>query len=114
MTSSARWRPRPPGPVLATIDSCRISWGRVTAVEPGELVVDRAPIVLRDGALSLGPSRVERVTCMLDGSGFVASATVGDVVSIHWSWACEVLEPAQASSLERYTAHHLMLASHTL
>jgi len=51
---------------------------------------------------------------MLDGSGFVASAAVGDVVSIHWSWACEVLEPAQAASLARYTAHHLRLASETL
>ena len=100
--------------VLATIDSCRVSWGRVTAVEPGELVVERAPIELADGRLVLGAPRAERVTRMLEGSGFVASATVGDVVSIHWSWACEVLEARHTAALERYTALHLRLANQTL
>lgn len=100
--------------VLATIDSCRISWGRVTAVEAGELVVERAPIELREGGLALAAPRLERVARILEGSGFVASAAVGDVVSIHWSWACEVLEARQAAALERYTAQHLRLANETL
>ena len=100
--------------VLATIDSCRISWGKVTAIEPGELVVERAPIELREGRLVFGAPRSERVTRMLEGSGFVAAAAVGDVVSIHWSWACEVLEPRQVAALERYTAQHLGLANQTL
>lgn len=100
--------------VLATIDSCRISWGRVTAVEPGELVVERAPIELREGKLVLGTPRSERVTRMLEGNGFVGSASVGDVVSIHWSWACEVLNSRQAAALERYTVQHLRLANQTL
>ena len=100
--------------VLATIDSCRISWGKVTAVDPGELVVERAPVELRDGKLVLGASRPERVTRMLEGNGFVASASVGDVVSIHWSWACEVLDERQQRALERYTAQHLRLANQTL
>jgi hypothetical protein len=100
--------------VLATIDSCRISWGRVTAVEPGELIVQRAPIELREGRLALGTPRPERVTRMLEGNSFVASAAVGEVVSIHWNWACEVLDERQRRSLERYTAHHLRLANETL
>lgn len=100
--------------VLATIDSCRISWGRVTAVEPGELVVERAPIELSEGMLVLGTPRSERVTRMLGGNGFVSSASVGDVVSIHWSWACEVLDSRQAAALERYTVQHLRLANQTL
>lgn len=100
--------------VLATIDSCRISWASVTAVEAGELVVERAPIVFADGVLGLGAPRTERVTRMLEGTGFVDSAAVGDVVSLHWSWACEVLTPAQQRSLERYTRLHLALANQTL
>jgi len=99
---------------LATIDSCRISWGTVTAVEAGELVVERAPIVLSAGKLALGPARSERVTRMLEGDGFVTDAAVGDVISIHWSWACEVLTAAQQRSLERYTRLHLGLANRTL
>lgn len=100
--------------VLATIDSCRISWGRVTAVTPGELIVERSPIELREGRLVLGPPRSERVTRILEGSGFVGSAQIGDVVSIHWSWACEVLANRQVAALERYTTHHLRLANLTL
>jgi len=100
--------------VLATIDSCRISWGRVMVVEPGELVVERAPIELHEGHLVLGAPRLERVTRMLDGGGFVASAMVGDVVSIHWSWACEVLDERQHRAVKRYTEHHLRLANQTL
>jgi hypothetical protein len=100
--------------VLATIDSCRISWGRVTAIEPGALVVERAPIELRGGRLALGAPRLERVSRMLEGRGFVAAAAIGDVVSVHWSWACEVLDAGQAAALERYTTHHLRLANETL
>ncbi len=99
---------------LATIDSCRISWGTVTAVEPGELVVDRAPIVFEAGKLALGTPRAERVTRMLEGDGFVTEAAVGDVISMHWSWACEVLTAAQQRALERYTRLHLGLANATI
>ena len=100
--------------VLATLDSCRVSWGTVTAVERGELVVERAPIVFRDGILALGERRTERVTRMLEGTGFVDGAAVGDVVSMHWSWACEVLNAAQHAALVRYTTLHLGLANQTL
>ena len=100
--------------VLAMMDSCRISWGTVTAVDGGELVVQRPPVVLRDGALELDPPRSERVTRMLEGRGFVADAKIGDIVSLHWSWACEVLTPAQQQTLERYTRLHLRLASQTI
>ena len=100
--------------VLATLDSCRISWGTVAAVEPLELVVDRAPIVFREGKLALGEPQRERVTRMLEGRGFVEDVAPGDVISIHWSWACEVLTGPQQRSLERYTRLHLGLANQTI
>jgi hypothetical protein len=100
--------------VLAMVDSCRISWGTVTGIDGGELIVQRAPVVLRDGRLELDPPRSERVTRLLEGRGFVAGAKIGDVVSLHWSWACEVLTAVQQRTLERYTRFHLALASQTL
>ncbi|GAC1460574.1 MAG: DUF6390 family protein [Candidatus Limnocylindrales bacterium] len=100
--------------VLAMVDSCRISWGTVAAMDSGELIVQRPPVVLRDGRLELDPPRSERVTRMLEGQGFVADAKVGDIVSLHWSWACEVITAAQQRTLERYTRFHLALASQTL
>lgn len=110
------WRRAEPGrgDVLATIDACRVSWGTVTAVEAGELVVDRRPLVLGEGGLALGEARSERVTRLIEGRGFATSAAVGDVVSIHWGWVCEVLAPRQARALERWTAHHITVANRTL
>lgn len=100
--------------VLAMLDSCRISWGTVVAVEGAELVVRRRALGLRGGRLVLGEPQPERVTRLVEGSGFVTTVVPGDVVSLHWGWVCERLTPAQATALERYTLSHLTLANQTL
>jgi hypothetical protein len=102
------------GEVLAMLDSCRVSWGAVRSVEAGELVVDRRPLVLRGGRLVLDAPRSERVTRLVEGKGFATAARPGDVVSLHWGWVCEVLEPKQAAALERTTLHHVRLANQTI
>lgn len=99
---------------LATMDQCRISWGRVRAVDGAELIVDRQPLVLVAGKLVLGPAETVRVTRQVDGRGFADAAQPGDWVSLHWGWVCEVLTPHQQATLARYTAHHLALANQTL
>lgn len=99
---------------METLDGCRVSWGRVAAVEGGELVVDRPPLLLRDGRLALGPTRRERVLRQVDGHGFADGARPGDWVSLHWGWVCEVLPDAARRSLERWTRHHLAIANQTI
>ena len=96
------------------MDHCRVSWGTVVDVAGGELVVDRVPLLLERGKLVLGRPVQERVMRQIDGRGFVDGARVGDVVSIHWGWACEVLTPEQHQPLERYTRHHLAIANATI
>src|ERR687883_198478 len=49
------------GHSLHTLDSCRVSWGRVAALQGAELVVERQPLRLDRGKLVLGPARPERV-----------------------------------------------------
>jgi hypothetical protein len=102
------------GQSLATMDHCRVSWGTVVDVAGGELVVDRVPLLLEQGKLVLGRPTRERVMRQIDGRGFVDGARTGDVVSIHWGWACEVLSLAQHQRLERYTRHHLYVANRTI
>ena len=99
---------------MAAMDSCRISWGQVTAVEEAALTVRRQPLVERDGKLALGDPQSERVLRSLDGLGFAAAVAVGDWVSIHWGWACEVLSGERLANLRRWSAHHLELANKTL
>ncbi len=98
---------------MAAMDSCRISWGQVSAVEDAALMVSRQPLVERDGKLALGEPQPERVLRSLDGLGFANQVAVGDWVSIHWGWACEVLSPERLASLRRWSAHHLELANRT-
>lgn len=99
---------------LATMDNCRISWGTVTAVDGGELSVDRSALVLEGGKLAFGAPAPEKVSRQWDGRGFVEDVQVGDVVSIHWGWACEVLTLSQLERLVRYSRHHLTIANQTL
>jgi len=39
---------------------------------------------------------------------------VGDVVSLHWDWACEVLQGPRLEALQRRTLHQLELANQTI
>ncbi|MGI9021935.1 MAG: DUF6390 family protein [Acidimicrobiales bacterium] len=99
---------------MAAMENCRISWGEVTAVEDTALVVRRQPLVLRDQNLVLGEPRVERVLRTVLDRGFVDDVAVGQWVSIHWGWACQVLDDRRRANLERWTAVHLALANQTL
>lgn len=99
---------------LATLDNCRVSWGRVMHVEAGELVVERSALVLREGKLTLAAPAAERVARQIEGRGFADEAQPQDWVSLHWGWACEVLSPLQVTNLERYTRLNLAIANQTL
>jgi hydrogenase maturation factor len=99
---------------LHTLDSCRVSWGRVERVESGELVVARSPLELVAGKLVLGEPQTESVTRQIEGRGFADGAQAGDWISVHWGWACEVLTAAQVAHLDRYTRHNLGIANQTM
>ena len=99
---------------IETMDSCRISWGRVEAVEGDALVVKRQPLELRGGKLALGNPEVRRVTRQLDGRGLVAEAVPGDHVSVHWNWACDRLDARSLAALRRNTERYLSLANLTI
>lgn len=104
----------PRGQSLDTLDNCRVSWGKVVRVEAGDLVVERQPLVLRDGKLVLDTVRQERAFSQVDGAGLGDTVQVGDCVSLHWGWVCEVLTDRQLHHLQHYTSQHLTLANQTL
>lgn len=99
---------------LHTIDNCRVSWGRVIAVEGPELVVDRPPLLLQEGTLVVGPAAHMRALRQIDARGFADTAAVGDWVSLHWGWVCEVITPRQQANLVRFTDHQLRIANQTI
>lgn len=99
---------------LAAMDSCRVSWGRVLTIETDRLVVERQPLILAGGKLALGQAEPKSVARQLDGLGFVEETKVGDTVSVHWEWACEVLTPAALSHLQKATLRCMELANRTV
>jgi len=99
---------------LGLMDSCRIRWGRVLEIGGEQLVVAVVPLALVEGKLALGEARPQAVRRWLDGTGFVSDVDVGDVVSLHWDWACEVLSPARLRALQRRTIFQLGLANRTI
>lgn len=102
------------GIAMATMESCRISWGQVRVVDGAELVVRRQPLVLQGARLTLGDAVDMRVLRSLSDRGFAQEAEVGDWVSIHWGWTCGVLDQRQLNNLLKWSTHHLALANHTV
>ena len=99
---------------LDTMENCRISWGLVKKIEVTHLLVEYQPLVLEWGKLKLGEAREKKVLHQIDGTGFISKCQVGDFISFHWGWACEVLGLRQVQNLKKYTMFHLKLASQTL
>jgi hypothetical protein len=79
-----------------------------------QLVVNVVPLRLVDGVLELGPAEVQRVTAWRRGDGFVGEVGVGDVVSVHWDWACDVLSTSALERLVRWTRRQLEVAKESL
>lgn len=92
---------------LGVLESCRIGWGRVEAMEggpPGERTISiRQSSLVYDGALALGQPETRTV---LD-EGFVAGVEVGDHVALHWGRVCDRLSREQCHELEHWTRWQL-------
>jgi Family of unknown function (DUF6390) len=100
--------------VLEVIDSCRIRWGRVLERIGDQLVVSSTRLELREGRLRHAAPGVERVQAWRDATGFIDTPEPGDVVSIHWSWACDRLDARQLSNLVTWTDRQLAIANQTM
>lgn len=99
---------------LPFMDSCRISWGQVVSVTGATLTTQVKPLQIVGHNLRLGPPERRVINRQLDGRGFVEHAQAGDWISIHWGWACQVLDATQVGNLERWTEYHLRLVNQTL
>ncbi|HSY15356.1 MAG TPA: DUF6390 family protein [Jatrophihabitantaceae bacterium] len=96
-----------PGQPLRVLDSCRIRWGRVIALD-GEHVLVRSRRLTWDGQrLDLSPARPERVRIAVDGVSFVPDARPGDWLALHWDWVCERLTAADVARLRQQSRWQL-------
>jgi Family of unknown function (DUF6390) len=100
--------------ILDVIDSCRIRWGRVIERLGDQLVVSARRLELVEGRLAQTDPQVECVRAWRDTTGFIDGVEPGDVVSIHWSWACDRLDRRQLAGLVAWTDRQLDVANRTI
>jgi len=94
---------------LETMDNCRISWGRVTSLSGG-ITVDYQPLELVDNKLILGSLVKKKIIPPINQS-FIGQVGIGDYISIHWSWICDILSEQQKNNLEKWTRYNLNLSN---
>lgn len=94
------------GPALEVCDRCRIRPARVLAAKGGGAVVAVRPLVIIGGRLGLGAARSESVRYDLSRLDS-PSLGIGDVVSLHWDFVCEHLDPPALGALVESTAANL-------
>ena len=101
------------GKVAELIDNCRISWATVKQVRRNDLQVEYRPVAIREGTVGLAPLRTKKVRYNPEVTPF-GSVKAGDVVSIHWNYACDVLSRRQTQNLTKYTEADLVLINRYL
>ena len=107
---------------LETMDSCRISWGkvideelriknkefRINGANGKRFFVNTAPLVYQHRTIELGPSTRKLVTSLAN------DPKVGDWVSLHWGFVCDVISGDQVRRLSSFTRQALAVANRSL
>lgn len=100
-----------PEHALHVLDNCRIRWGRVTDVDGDHVVVQSRRLTWDGCTIGLARPASERVRQAVAGRGFVAGASIGDQLALHWDSVCERLDASRLAYLRRGTAAQLRVTN---
>jgi hypothetical protein len=99
------------GPIIETMDACRIRWGTLVAAHGDQLVVSAPRLEIADGLLRVGAPQLETVAGWFDHDGLMGGVAPGDAVSLHWGWACDRLTARQLQQLRAWTERAVAIAN---
>ncbi|MBN1169952.1 hypothetical protein JXA56_02925 [Candidatus Micrarchaeota archaeon] len=88
---------------IENYDSCCVTFGEVLSVS------EKAKI--NRNYIAEGPvlkQKTEEISLDIDGIRFIDSIKPGDLVSVHWGMAIQVLLPSDYALLEKYTKRNLL------
>lgn len=95
---------------LEVLDRCRIRWGRVVAtLGDDRLVVSSAPLAWDGDRLHLGPEQLETVNVSIDPQA--TPVDMGDLVALHWDYACDRISDSQLGYLKQNHDLHMSIAN---
>lgn len=97
---------------LATMDACRISWGKIIKIKPHSLIVETKPLTTdSNGKIMESEKTIEReILNYFEGNILLKNIEMGDCVSLHWGCVCEKLTSRQVINLQKYTELSLLSA----
>jgi hypothetical protein len=99
---------------MRVLNSCRIRWGHVLAVDAFVAEVAVRPLAWDGRSLRLGPVAVEVVTHTVEHGSLAPAVRVGDVVALHWDWVCDVITDRQLRALRGCTQRILRMTNEVL
>ncbi len=102
-----------PGPLLETINNCLVTWGKIIDIKKGKLEIEYSPVIYQN-KLILGQPRKKDIDFQFKDKALLGNPRVGDYVSVHWNWACDILTERQLKNLQKWTLWHLKLANSTI
>jgi len=97
--------------LLDHINNCRISWGKVLEIKKDRLLIKTSEIKFVGNQLQLVLPKEKEINYQIRDLNFVKSIKIGDWVSIHWNWACDILTERQLANLQKWTNWNLKFAN---
>ena len=94
---------------LNTMDLCRISWGKIKKIDWPNLEIEYSPLTIKNEKIELGEMIDYKIMAEINDSGFIQKPKIGDWISFHWNFACEVLNLNQIKNLDKYTKESIKL-----
>ena len=99
---------------IESMDACRISWGKVVKITGPFIDVQYSPLILKNNKIIFGSPVTKRIARRLGDDNTFDDLKIGNIISMHWDWPCEILTPNQTKRLAHYTKISLNLANQTL
>lgn len=93
------------------MDSCRVSWGKVTAVSGPKITVTYEPIIEQNDILSLGAPVEKIITRRLEADYDIEMLKSGQYITMHWDIPCEVLTEDIVRKLKTHTLRAIKIAN---
>jgi len=93
------------------MDSCRVSWGTVMEVSGPSITVEYEPLLVADGALTLGAPIRKQLVRRLEAQHDIEMLTPGELITMHWDIPCEVIPRRAAIHMRQHTLRALAIAN---
>ncbi len=91
-------------PIEKLIPHCVINYGVVKQKGLEYLIVQTKPLIIDAGKIKLGNLVLQKIDF---NPQILPKVELGDIVSYHWSAACEILSRKQAKNLKKYLKRNI-------